>query len=131
MSLQDPIADMLVRIKNAQAVSKKAVSMPMSKLKVAIARVLHDEGYIDGFSEAKADGKATMTIELKYFEGRPVIDRLERVSRPSLRIYQGKDNLPEVENGLGIAVVTTPKGVMTAKKAKSLGLGGEVLCVVS
>lgn len=131
MSLQDPIADMLVRIKNAQAVSKKTVCMPMSKLKIAIAQVLLSEGYIDGFSDAKADGKATMTVELRYFEGRPVIQRLARVSRPSLRVYQGKENLPEVENGLGIAIISTPKGVMTAQKAKEIGLGGEVLCVVS
>jgi len=131
MSLQDPIADMLVRIKNAQAVSKKNVSMPASKLKMAIARVLHEEGYIDAYSDKKEDGKTSMTIELKYFHGQPVIARLERVSKPSLRVYQGKEALPNVENGLGIAIVTTPAGVMTADKARQLGVGGEVLCVVS
>lgn len=131
MSLQDPIGDMLVRIKNAQAVHKKTVCMPMSKLKMAIAKVLHEEGYITEYSESREDNKASMTIELKYFEGRPVIERMERVSRPSLRVYQGKESLPEVENGLGIAIVSTPKGVITAQKAKEIGVGGEVLCVVS
>ena len=131
MSLQDPIADMLVRIKNAQAVSKKTVSMPKSSIKVAIAKVLEDEGYISGFSEEDLDGNPGMTIELKYYEGRPVISRLERVSRSSLRIYKAKNELPEVENGLGIAIVSTSRGVMTVKNARQIGQGGEVLCVVS
>lgn len=131
MTIQDPIADMLVRIKNAQAVSKKTVSMPKSKLKIAMAHVLEEEGYILGVSEEDKDGNPWMTIDLKYFEGIPVIKRLERVSGPSLRVYQAKDNLPDVENGLGIAIISTSKGVMTALKAKSLGYGGEVLCYVS
>src|SRR3990167_5907557 len=114
MSIQDPVADMLVRIKNAQAVAKPVVNVQNSKLKVAIANVLHDEGYIDGFSIDAGN----MIIALKYCDGKPVIGRLERVSRPSLRIYQPKDKLPEVENGLGIAIVSTSKGVMTATKAK-------------
>lgn len=131
MSLQDPIADMLVRIKNAQAVAKKTVSMPKSKLKIAIAKVLTEEGYIDGFSEEELNGNPGMKVELKYFDGRPVIRRLERVSRSSLRVYQAKDALPDVENGLGVAIVSTSKGVMTAENARVIGLGGEVLCVVS
>lgn len=131
MSLQDPISDMLVRVKNAQAVFKKTVGMPKSKLKVAIAKVMQEEGYIAGFSEEESDGKPWMTIELKYFQGQPVIRRLDRVSRPSLRVYQGTADLPNVENGLGIAIVSTSKGVMTAKSAGQLGQGGEVLCYVS
>ncbi len=131
MSLQDPIADMLIRIKNAQAVSKKSVTMPKSKIKIAIATVLQDEGYILGFAEESLNGNPGMTIELKYFESRPVIRRLERVSRSSLRVYNTKDDLPEVENGLGIAIISTSQGVMTAKNARQIGLGGEVLCVVS
>lgn len=131
MSLQDPIADMLIRIKNAQAVEHAAVSMPSSTIKVAIAKVLEDEGYINGFRTEVENGMTGLTIELKYFEGRPVIDRLERVSRPSLRVYKTKDELPEVSNGLGIAIVSTSQGVMTAKKARQIGQGGEVLCVVS
>lgn len=131
MSLQDPIADMLVRIKNAQAVSKKAVVMPKSTIKIAIAKVLQDEGYILGFTEETLKGNPGMTVELKYFESRPVIRRLERVSRSSLRVYKAKSDLPEVENGLGIAIVSTSQGVMTAKNARQIGLGGEVLCIVS
>lgn len=131
MSLQDPIADMLVRIKNAQAVSKKTVCMPNSKIKIAIAKVLQDEGYILGFSEAKEGAKSSLTVELKYFQDRPVINKLNRVSRSSLRVYLGKDELPEVENGLGIAIVSTSQGVMTAKAARRIGQGGEILCVVS
>ena len=131
MSLQDPIADMLIRIKNAQAVSKKTVSMPKSSIKVAIAKVLEDEGYIESFSEEELNGNPGMTIELKYYEGQPVIRRLERVSRSSLRVYKPKNELPEVENGLGIAIVSTSQGVMTAKNARQIGQGGEVLCVVS
>ena len=131
MSLQDPISDMLVRIKNAQAVFKKSVGMPKSKLKIAISKVLQEEGYIAGFSEEELDGNPWMTIELKYFQGQPVIRRLDRVSRPSLRVYQGAGELPNVDNGLGIAVISTSKGVMTARSAGQLGQGGEVLCYVS
>lgn len=131
MSLQDPIADMLVRIKNALAVSKKTVSMPKSKIKVAIATVLQDEGYILGFSDETLSGNPGLKIELKYFEGQPVIRRLERVSRSSLRVYQAKNDLPVVDNGLGIAIVSTSQGVMTAQSAAKIGQGGEVLCVVS
>jgi len=131
MSLQDPIADMLIRVKNAQAVAKKTVGMPKSKIKIAIAKVLQDEGYIDGFSEEKKDGNPWMTIELKYFQGRPVIGRMERVSRSSLRVYKPMDELPNVDNGLGIAIVSTNKGVMTAQSARQINQGGEVLCIVS
>ena len=131
MTTQDPISDMLVRIKNAQAVFKKTVGMPKSKSKIAIAKVLQEEGYIAGFSEEELEGKPWMTIELKYFQGQSVIRRLDRVSRPSLRVYQGTADLPNVENGLGIAIVSTSKGVMTAKSAGHLGHGGEVLCYVS
>jgi len=131
MSMSDPIADMLTRIRNAQAVEKQVVSMPSSKLKVAIAQVLKDEGYIDGFA-VKADGsKSELEISLKYYAGRPVIERIERVSRPGLRIYRGREALPQVMNGLGVAIVTTPKGVMTDRKARQTGVGGEVLCYVA
>jgi small subunit ribosomal protein S8 len=131
MSLQDPIADMLIRIKNAQAVAKETVSMPKSKIKIAIAKVLQDEGYILGFSEEEKDGNPSMTIELKYYQSRPVIRRLERVSRSSLRVYKPMSELPDVDNGLGIAIVSTNKGVMTAQSARQMGQGGEVLCIVS
>ncbi|HEX7637181.1 MAG TPA: 30S ribosomal protein S8 [Burkholderiaceae bacterium] len=131
MSMSDPIADMLTRIRNAQSVEKPVVSMPSSKLKVAIAQVLKDEGYIDGFA-VKADGaKSELEISLKYYAGRPVIERIERVSRPGLRIYRGRDAIPQVMNGLGVAIVTTPKGVMTDRKARQTGVGGEVLCYVA
>ena len=131
MSMSDPIADMLTRIRNAQSVEKSVVSMPASKLKVAIAQVLKDEGYIDGFA-IKADGaKSQLEISLKYYAGRPVIERIERVSRPGLRIYRGRDAIPTVMNGLGVAIVTTPKGVMTDRKARATGVGGEVLCYVA
>jgi small subunit ribosomal protein S8 len=131
MSMSDPIADMLTRIRNAQSVEKPVVSMPSSKLKVAIAQVLKDEGYIDGFA-VKAEGvKAELEISLKYYAGRPVIERIERVSRPGLRIYRGRDAIPQVMNGLGVAIVTTPKGVMTDRKARQSGVGGEVLCYVA
>ncbi|MBL8289396.1 MAG: 30S ribosomal protein S8 [Rubrivivax sp.] len=131
MSMSDPIADMLTRIRNAQIVDKAAVTMPSSKIKVAIAQVLKDEGYIDGFAVKGADGKAELEIALKYYAGRPVIERIERVSRPGLRIYRGKAALPQVMNGLGVAIVTTPKGVMTDRKARATGIGGEVLCYVA
>ncbi len=131
MSMSDPIADMLTRIRNAQSVDKAVVTMPSSKLKVAIAQVLKDEGYIDGFV-VKADGeKKELEIALKYYAGRPVIERIERVSRPGLRIYKGRDAIPQVMNGLGVAIVTTPKGVMTDRKARQTGVGGEVLCYVA
>jgi small subunit ribosomal protein S8 len=131
MSMSDPIADMLTRIRNAQAVEKTAVTMPSSKLKVAIAQVLKDEGYIDGFAIRNDDGKAELEIALKYYAGKPVIERIERVSRPGLRIYKGRDAIPQVMNGLGVAIVTTPKGVMTDRKARQTGVGGEVLCYVA
>ena len=131
MSMSDPIADMLTRIRNAQSVEKPVVSMPSSKLKVAIAQVLKDEGYIDSF-EVKSEGvKSELEISLKYYAGRPVIERIERVSRPGLRIYRGRDAIPTVMNGLGVAIVTTPKGVMTDRKARATGVGGEVLCYVA
>ena len=131
MSMSDPIADMLTRIRNAQSVEKPIVSMPSSKLKVAIAQVLKDEGYIDSFA-VKAEGvKSELEISLKYYAGRPVIERIERVSRPGLRIYRGRDAIPQVMNGLGVAIVTTPKGVMTDRKARQAGVGGEVLCYVA
>ncbi|MBL8345405.1 MAG: 30S ribosomal protein S8 [Rubrivivax sp.] len=131
MSMSDPIADMLTRIRNAQSVDKAAVTMPSSKLKVAIAQVLKDEGYIDGFAIKGENGKAELEIALKYYAGRPVIERIERVSRPGLRIYRGREALPTVMNGLGVAIVTTPKGVMTDRKARATGIGGEVLCYVA
>jgi small subunit ribosomal protein S8 len=131
MSMSDPIADMLTRIRNAQSVDKAVVSMPSSKLKVAIAQVLKDEGYIDGFSVRADDGKSQLDIALKYYAGRPVIERIERVSRPGLRVYRGREAIPAVMNGLGVAIVTTPKGVMTDRKARQTGVGGEVLCYVA
>ena len=131
MSMSDPIADMLTRIRNAQAVDKSVVKMPSSKLKVAIAQVLKDEGYIDGFGVKNDDGKAELEIALKYYAGRPVIERIERVSRPGLRVYKGRHEIPNVMNGLGVAIVTTPKGVMTDRKARQVGIGGEVLCYVA
>ena len=131
MSMSDPIADMLTRIRNAQSVEKASVQMPSSKLKVAIAQVLKDEGYIDGFRVLSDGGKHELEIGLKYYAGRPVIERIERVSRPGLRIYKGRDAIPQVMNGLGVAIVTTPKGVMTDRKARASGVGGEVLCYVA
>ena len=130
MSISDPIADMFVRIKNGQAMRKVAVSMPSSKVKVAIANVLKDEGYIEDFAVSTEGGKAELKIGLKYYVGRPVIERIERVSRPGLRIYKGKDEIPQVMNGLGVAIVSTPKGVMTDRKARATGVGGEVICYV-
>lgn len=131
MSMSDPIADMLTRIRNAQVVHKPEVAMPSSKVKVAIVRVLKDEGYIDDFAVVEAAGKAELKIGLKYYAGRPVIERLERVSRPGLRIYKGKGEIPNVMNGLGVAIVSTPKGVMTDRKARATGVGGEVICYVA
>ncbi len=131
MSMSDPIADMLTRIRNAQMVEKASVSMPASKVKAAIAQVLKDEGYIDGFQVKSADGKNELEIALKYYAGRPVIERIERVSRPGLRVYRGRNAIPQVQNGLGVAIVTTPQGVMTDRKARATGVGGEVLCYVA
>ena len=131
MSMSDPIADLLTRIRNAQMVSKTTVSLPSSKVKIAIAQVLKDEGYIDGFGVKNDDGKAELEIALKYYAGKPVIERIERVSRPGLRIYKGRNSIPQVMNGLGVAIVTTPKGVMTDRKARQTGVGGEVLCYVA
>ena len=131
MSMSDPIADMLTRIRNAQMVEKPTVAMPASKVKAAIAQVLKDEGYIDGFQIKSQDGKNELVIGLKYYAGRPVIERIERVSRPGLRIYKGSKAIPQVMNGLGVAIVTTPHGVMTDRKARAVGVGGEVLCYVA
>lgn len=131
MSMSDPIADMLTRIRNGQLVDKRAVTMPSSKLKVAIAQVLKDEGYIEDFQIAGEAGKSMLEIRLKYYAGKPVIERIERVSRPGLRVYRGRDAIPQVMNGLGVAIVTTPRGVMTDRKARQTGVGGEVLCYVA
>lgn len=131
MSMTDPIADMLTRIRNAQMAEKVAVSMPSSKLKVSIAKVLKDEGYIDDFAVRENGGKAELDIALKYYAGRPVIERIERVSKPGLRVYKGTDDLPRVMNGLGVAIVSTPKGVMTDRRARASNVGGEVLCIVA
>ena len=131
MSMSDPIADMLTRIRNAQSVEKSSVSMPSSKLKLAIAKVLKDEGYIENFVVRGDAARPELEIELKYYAGRPVIERIERVSRPGLRVYKGRHDIPNVMNGLGVAIVTTPKGVMTDRKARQTGVGGEVLCYVA
>jgi len=129
--MTDPIADMLTRIRNAQMAEKVSVSMPSSKLKVSIAKVLKDEGYIDDFAVRENGGKSELDIALKYYAGRPVIERIERISKPGLRVYKGKDDLPRVMNGLGVAIVSTPKGVMTDRRARASNVGGEVLCVVA
>ncbi|BDW09986.1 30S ribosomal protein S8 [Polynucleobacter sp. SHI8] len=131
MSFTDPIADMLTRIRNAQAVQKPGVTMPSSKLKVAIANVLKDEGYIDSFDIVGETAKPVLSITLKYYAGRPVIERIERVSKPSLRIYKGRHDIPEVMNGLGVAIISTPQGLMTDRKARANGVGGEVICYVA
>ena len=131
MSMSDPIADMLTRIRNAQMTEKVTVAMPSSQLKVAIAKVLKDEGYIDGFAVKGEGAKAELEIALKYYAGRPVIEKIERISKPGLRIYRGKEDLPRIMNGLGVAIVSTSKGVMTDRKARASGIGGEVLCVVA
>ena len=131
MSMTDPISDMLTRIRNAQAVAKTVVSMPASKLKSSIAQVLKDEGYIDGFAVREKNGKPELEISLKYYAGEPVIEKIERISRPGLRIYKGSGDLPKVMNGLGVAIVSTSKGVMTDRKARASGIGGEVLCIVA
>jgi small subunit ribosomal protein S8 len=129
--MTDPIADMLTRIRNAQASNKATVDMPGSKLKGEIARVLKEEGYINDFSAEMVDNKPVLRVELKYFEGRPVIASLQRVSKPSRRVYKGKDEMPKVQNGLGVAIVSTSGGIMTERSARANGQGGEVLCYVS
>ena len=130
MTTSDPIADMLTRIRNAQLSEKQSVMMPVSKLKVSIAKVLKDEGYIDDFA-VRGETKPQLELSLKYYAGRPVIEKIERVSRPGLRIYKPSRDIPHVMNGLGIAIVSTSKGVMTDRKARGLGVGGEVLCIVA
>lgn len=131
MSMSDPIADMLTRIRNAQMVQKVSVVMPASKLKTAIAEVLKAEGYIDNFTIRGESAKPQLEIALKYYAGKPVIEHIERVSRPGLRVYKGRHDIPNVMNGLGVAIVTTPRGVMTDRKARQAGIGGEVLCYVA
>jgi small subunit ribosomal protein S8 len=130
MSMSDPIADMLTRIRNAQATEKASVLVPASKVKQSIAQVLKDEGYIEDFAVRTLEGKPVMEIGLKYYAGKPVIEKLERVSRPGLRIYKGRDDIPRVMNGLGVAIVSTSRGVMTDRRARDPGVGGEVLCIV-
>jgi len=129
--MSDPISDMLTRIRNAQMASKGSVAMPSSKVKIAIAQVLKEEGYVEDFAVNPNDGKPILEIGLKYYAGRPVIERIDRVSRPGLRIYRGAGDIPQVMNGLGVAIVSTPKGVMTDRKARASHVGGEVLCFVA
>ena len=131
MSMSDPVADMLTRIRNGQSAGKQSVSMPASKLKAAVAQVLKDEGYIADFATSEREGKALLEVTLKYFQGRPVIEMIRRVSRPGLRIYKGQQELPKVRGGLGIAIVSTSKGVMTDREARKQGHGGEVLAYVA
>lgn len=131
MTMTDPISDMLTRIRNGQHARMTSVSMPSSRTKVAIARVLKDEGYITDFASEGEGAASTLSVELKYFEGTPVIERIQRVSKPGLRIYRGKDGLPKVLGGLGVAIVSTSAGVMSDREARAKGIGGEVLCVVS
>ena len=128
--MTDPIADMLTRIRNALAAKKAQVAMPQSKQKLAIAQVLKDEGYIADFAQGEADGKPMINVDLKYYQGKPVIDKIQRVSRPGLRIYKGKDELPKVMGGLGVAIISTSAGVMSDRAARKAGHGGEVLCYV-
>ena len=131
MSMTDPIADFLTRIRNGQSSGKTEINVPTSKLKLSTAKVLKEEGYIEDFSATERYGKPTLAVQLKYYQGRPVIDRLERVSRPGLRVYKGKDELPSILGGLGVAIVSTSQGVMTDRQARASGHGGEVLCIVS
>ena len=131
MSMTDPIADMLTRIRNAQMREETVVKMPSSRVKLAIAKVLKDEGYVDGFAIKGEGVRNELEVQLKYYAGRPVIERIERVSRPGLRVYRGRDALPQVMNGLGVAIVTTPKGVMTDRRARASGVGGEVIAYVA
>lgn len=130
MSMTDPIADMLTRIRNGLSANKMEVSMPSSKVKQSVAQVLKDEGYINDFAVQDIDGKPMLNVTLKYYQGKPVIETLKRVSRPGLRVYKGKDELPTVQGGLGVAIVSTSAGVMTDRAARSAGHGGEVLCTV-
>jgi small subunit ribosomal protein S8 len=129
--MSDPIADMLTRVRNAQTASKLSVSMPDSKVKQAIAQVLVDEGYIESFDSELSDNKSTLNLALKYFQGSPVIEHIQRISRPGLRIYKDVNNLPKIQGGLGVAIISTSKGIVSESKARKLGLGGEVLCSVS
>jgi small subunit ribosomal protein S8 len=129
--MTDPVADLLTRIRNGQSARKPSVTMASSKLKASILKVLKDEGYISDFNVDPSDGRPQLTVDLKYYEGRPVIDRLERVSRPGLRIYRGKDEMPKVLGGMGTVIVSTPRGVMTDKAARAIGQGGEVICIVA
>ena len=131
MSMSDPIADMLIRIRNAQLVGHTEVAMPASKLKASIAQVLKDEGYIEDFALREEGAKKELRIGLKYYAGRPVIERLERVSKPGLRVYRGRNDIPRVMNGLGVAILSTSRGVMTDRKARADGVGGEILCIVA
>jgi len=131
VSMTDPIADLLTRIRNAQSARKTEVRLAASKLKQAVVKVLMEEGYVADFHVDAGDGKPTLTIALKYYDGRPVIDRLERISKPGLRVYRGKDEMPKVLGGMGTVIVSTPKGVMTDKQARAIGQGGEVLCIVA
>ncbi|HTG98518.1 MAG TPA: 30S ribosomal protein S8 [Burkholderiales bacterium] len=131
MSMSDPIADMLVRIRNAQMVGHTEVAMPASKIKASIAQVLKDEGYIEDFALRDEGPKKQLRIGLKYYAGRPVIERLERVSKPGLRVYRGRDDIPRIMNGLGVAILSTSRGVMTDRKARADGVGGEILCIVA
>lgn len=131
MSMHDPISDMLTRIRNAQRANKEMVTMPSSKLKIAITQVLKEEGYIDSFSVVGGSAKPILEIQLKYYAGKPVIDKIERVSRPGLRIYKNCNEIPVVMNGLGVAIFSTSKGVMTDRKARTTGIGGELLCIVA
>lgn len=131
MSMQDPISDMFTRIRNAQAMKRVEVAMPASKAKVAIADVLKEEGYIEGYEVSEVEGKPTLNVILKYFNGVPVIEKIKRISRPGLRIYKNKRALPKVMNGLGIAIISTSKGLMSDRMARRLGEGGEILCYVN
>jgi len=131
MSMSDPVADMLTRIRNAQMAAKESVLIPGSRLKKAIAAVLKDEGYIGAVAEREVNGRDALELSLKYYAGRPVIERIERISRPGLRVYKGCHDIPRVMNGLGVAIVSTPKGVMTDRKARASNVGGEVLCFVA
>lgn len=131
MSMSDPISDMLTRIRNAQAVQKATVLIPASKVKTGIARVLKDEGYISDFRDAEVEGKPALEVTLKYVQGHGVIETMKRASRPGLRQYRGKDDLPKIQNGLGIAVISTSKGIMTDAQARAAGQGGEILCIIT
>lgn len=128
--MQDPLSDMLTRIRNAQMAGKPRVDMPGSKLKIAVAKVLEEEGYVEGYEAMDEGGKPRLAVDLKYFDGKPVIAEIDRVSRPGLRRYSGKDELPSVRAGLGVAIISTSRGVMTDRAARSAGVGGEVLCTV-